>query len=121
MMAFVGQWSHAGAAILFGALSVWLAQRWFSTRQGVALLVASIFTTIWAIAFSLSGQHAFIAQVTEHLRNLAWLAFMYVLWRQGEGEKRSLSVMMLYADGSGVPRRVSPPHDGRYRCAGAGA
>jgi putative PEP-CTERM system histidine kinase len=97
MMAFVGQWSHAGAAILFGALSVWLAQRWFSTRQGVALLVASIFTTIWAIAFSLSGQHAFIAQVTEHLRNLAWLAFMYVLWRQGEGEKRSLSVMMLYA------------------------
>jgi putative PEP-CTERM system histidine kinase len=97
MMAFIGEWSHAAAAILFGALSVWLAQRWRNNGQSKALILACFATAFWAISVALGGHGNLLAQLAEHLRNLAWLGFMYGLWRQGDGAQRTVTVMVLYA------------------------
>jgi hypothetical protein len=97
MMMFIGLWSHSISAILFGALSVWLVQRWFGERNGKMLILACITTAFWSLAAGSGGQTSYLAQLSEHFRNLAWLGFMYTLWRQGDGERRSYSVMVLYA------------------------
>ncbi|MFM2099705.1 MAG: hypothetical protein RLZZ366_1244 [Pseudomonadota bacterium] len=97
MIALVGLWSHALSAVLFGALSVWLAQRWFSERNGKMLMVACFATAFWSLAAGSNGYMSYLAQLSEHFRNLAWLGFMYTLWRQGDGERRTYSVMILYA------------------------
>ncbi len=97
MTLFIGLWSHSISAILFGALSVWLAQRWFSERNGKMLMFGCIMTAFWSLAAGSGGHTSYLAQLSEHFRNLAWLGFMYTLWRQGDGERRTYSVMVLYA------------------------
>lgn len=96
MIEFVGQWSHALAAILFGALAIWLAQRSFGEREGKLLTIATFATAVWALAVAMAGQDALIGQFAEHARNAAWLGFMYGLWRQGQRKLSSVSVAILY-------------------------
>lgn len=96
MIEFAGQWGHALAASLFGALAIWLARRSLGEREGKLLTLASFVTAVWALAVAMSGHDALVAQLTEHARNAAWLGFMYGLWRQGNGEQSSVSVAMLY-------------------------
>jgi putative PEP-CTERM system histidine kinase len=97
-MEFIGQWGHAVAASLYGALAVWLARRSIgeSQSQGRVMAGAALATAIWALAVAMSGHSEWISRLTEHGRNLAWLAFMYALWRQGNGAQRSVSVAVLY-------------------------
>lgn len=96
MIAFIGQWGHALAASLFGALAIWLAQRSFGEREGKLLTLASFMTAIWALAIAMAGRDALVGQIAEHARNAAWLGFMYGLWRQGHENLGSVSVAMLY-------------------------
>lgn len=96
MIEFVGQWGHALAASLFGAMAIWLAQRSAGEREGRLLLLASFLTAVWGLAFAMGGHDALFAQFAEHARNAAWLGFMYGLWRQGQAQQSLFSVAMLY-------------------------
>ena len=96
MIEFVGQWGHAVAASLFGALAIWLSQRSVGERQGKLLTLASFMTAVWALAIAMAGHEALVSQFTEHVRNATWLGFMYGLWRQGQANLSAVSVAMLY-------------------------
>ena len=96
MIEFVGQWGHAAAASLFGALAIWLAQRSIGERQGKLLTLASFMTAVWALAIAMAGHEALVSQFAEHARNAAWLGFMFGLWRQGQETLSAISVAMLY-------------------------
>jgi putative PEP-CTERM system histidine kinase len=96
MIEFVGQWGHALAASLFGALAIWLAQRSIGQPQGKLLTLASFMTAVWALVIAMAGHEALVSQFAEHVRNAAWLGFMYGLWRQGEASLSAVSVAMLY-------------------------
>ncbi|MEK6638261.1 MAG: XrtA/PEP-CTERM system histidine kinase PrsK [Pseudomonadota bacterium] len=93
---FIGQWSHALAAILFGALAVWQVQRNVRDGQSLALLGAAIITALWALLTAMASHFAVATQLIEQLRNAAWLGFMYMLWRNGEKAHRTGTVAALY-------------------------
>lgn len=96
MIAFVGQWGHALAASLFGALAIWLLQRSFGEREGKLLTLASFMTAVWALAIAMTGHESLGSEFAEHARNAAWLGFMYGLWRQGNDQHSIVSVAVLY-------------------------
>lgn len=96
MIEFVGQWGHALAASLFGAMAIWLAQRSGGEREGRLLILATFLTAIWALAVAMGGREALVGQIAEHARNAGWLGFMYALWRQGQGGLGLFSVALLY-------------------------
>ena len=102
MIGFIGQWSHAIAAILFGALAVWQVQRRASDGQGLMLLFASIITALWALLTAMSSHNSVGSQLSEQFRNAAWLLFMYRLWRNGDAAHRPKTVAALYAVIAGV-------------------
>lgn len=96
MIDFVGQWGHALAASLFGALAIWLAQRSVGEREGRLLILATLVAAIWALTVAMVGHDALASRMTEHARNAAWLGFMYGLWRQGQSQQSLFSVALLY-------------------------
>ncbi|MBP7137264.1 MAG: PEP-CTERM system histidine kinase PrsK, partial [Sphingomonadaceae bacterium] len=96
MIVFVGQWGHALAASLFGALAIWLAQRSAGEREGRLLILATFVTAVWALAVAMGGHEAPAARLAEHVRNASWLGFMYGLWRQGQSRHSLFSVALLY-------------------------
>ena len=93
MIAFIAQWSHAFAAVLFGALAMWQARREWRSMLVVALGA----TAFWALSVALLGADTIVADGSEQVRNLAWLGFMYRLWRQADGTRRAVTVGVLYA------------------------
>jgi putative PEP-CTERM system histidine kinase len=93
---FIGQWSHALAAILFGALALWQLRRAPGDVRGRMLLLAALATAYWALVIAIRGHETQAAQLAEHVRNLGWIGFMYALWRQGGGEQRAVTVVALY-------------------------
>ena len=97
MISFISQWSHALAAILFGAIALWQVQRAPSDARGRMLMVAALVTAFWALLSAIRGPTADVSNLAEHGRNLGWLGFMYALWRQGDGQFRTMTVVILYA------------------------
>ncbi|RJF93476.1 XrtA/PEP-CTERM system histidine kinase PrsK [Sphingomonas cavernae] len=97
MIALLGDWAHAAAAILFGALGVWQLRRRGSTGPHRALIAALALTAGWCFTVAATGATSMSAELTENLRNLAWLGFMFLLLRQGRRDHRRLSVSILYA------------------------
>lgn len=96
MLAFASQWSHAVAAILFGALAIWTVRSIRFDRHIVMLSAACAVTAVWALAASIKGTVDTATLVLEHIRNIGWIGMMYALWRQGEGENRTFAVALLY-------------------------
>ncbi len=96
MIDFISQWSHALAAILFGAVALWQVQRAPADARGRMLMVAALATAFWALLSAIRGPTADVSNFAEHLRNLGWLGFMYALWRQGDGQSRTMTVVILY-------------------------
>lgn len=94
---FIGQWSHALAAILFGALAVWQVRRKSRETQGLILLCAMLFTALWALLVAMTSDFSVATQLGEQLRNAGWLGLMYVLWRNGDKTHRARTVAALYA------------------------
>jgi putative PEP-CTERM system histidine kinase len=99
---FIGQWSHALAAILFGALAIWQVQRQAGEAQRFILLCAASLTALWALLVAMTSHFSVATQLGEQLRNAGWLGFMYVLWRNGEKVHRARTVAALYAVLAGV-------------------
>ena len=86
------EWSHALAALLFMAVAAWQLGRW-RDRAARAVILACALTAIWAAATSTLGVDAPASQVTESIRNLAWLSFLFALLRRGGTEYRSLRAL----------------------------
>ncbi len=96
MMHIVSQWSHAVAAILFGALALWQLRLSVKDAQQKALVGASLATALWALITAMSGYEMLAATLAEQCRNIGWLVFMYTLWRQGTDADRPRSVLAIY-------------------------
>lgn len=93
---FIAQWSHALAAVLFGALAVWQVQRPTRDGQRLILLCAALFTAFWALLVAMTSHFSVATQIGEQLRNAGWLGFMYMLWRGGNNAQHARTVAALY-------------------------
>ena len=80
-------WSHALAAALFGATAISQLQRGARDWRDVTMLMALAGTSVFALSVAISGPATMAAHLTEHLRNLGWIAFMYMVWRHGTQNK----------------------------------
>ncbi|UZK65665.1 XrtA/PEP-CTERM system histidine kinase PrsK [Sphingomonas sp. M1-B02] len=89
-------WSHALAALLFGALALWA---WRSTESSLPrrpLVSALGMTALWALAVAGIGAGEIVTHIAETLRNLAWLGFMIVLHRRDGNVRPPLALGTVY-------------------------
>jgi putative PEP-CTERM system histidine kinase len=96
MLFQISLWSHAVAAILFGALSVWIGQQALSQRSKSMMAIACAATAFWALTLALAGATSIVATLGEGARNIAWIAYLYGLWRQGVADKWSSALASVY-------------------------
>src|SRR3546814_9957718 len=82
-------WGHALAALLFAVLAVSQVRGAGSALPRLTFLIALGMTALWALAVAGIDAHELAPRVTESLRNLAWLAFMYALVRRRSEEHTS--------------------------------
>lgn len=97
MFDLISQWSHAGAAILFAALAVWVGRTAKAGRFSAILICACAVTASWALFAATGDPQTLISRIAESSRNLLWLGFMFALWRQGAGERKTATVVILYS------------------------
>jgi len=102
MIGFIGLWSHALAALLFGALALWQLRHWNVDSRNRPLVGAFAVTSLWCIFSALLGSHSFLAGLAESGRNFAFLAFMYGIVRSAEEDDRQRAVKLVYAVVAGV-------------------
>ena len=96
MLGLIGFWSHALAALLYGALAIWQLRHWNGDHRNRPLVAAFAVTSVWAIFASMLGQHQFLTGVAEGARNFAFLAFMYGIVRSAEPDERQRAVRIVY-------------------------
>jgi putative PEP-CTERM system histidine kinase len=96
---FLGDWGHALAAALFAALALWVSRGRIRGIERHLLVTALGLTAFWALYASFSGLAGPLLGVAESIRNVAWLLFMFVLLRRGEGRQTDhpATVTALYA------------------------
>ncbi|MEH6757680.1 MAG: XrtA/PEP-CTERM system histidine kinase PrsK [Parasphingorhabdus sp.] len=88
---------HGLAAALFGALTIWQFQRQTDRNKAqLSLMMALALTSFWALSIAVEGAFSPISNFAETLRNLGWLAFMFVLLRAGEGRDEPKAVNAIY-------------------------
>jgi len=102
MVGLIGLWSHALAALLFGALAVWQSRHWTIASRGRTLTTAFAVTAAWCAFTALLGPHDFLAGLAESARNFAFLAFMYGIVRTAEEDQRQRAVKLVYVVVAGV-------------------
>ena len=95
MILTISLWSHAVAAILYGALALWQGRHARPTLRQNALVLAFGLTACWALRIAFDWSAAALAG--EGARDLGWLVFMFLLLRQAEKDaQRRLAVSALY-------------------------
>jgi putative PEP-CTERM system histidine kinase len=96
LIGFIGIWSHALAAILFGALAVWQLRHWNGDRRNRPLVAAFAVVSLWAIFFALLGPRHLMSGLAEAARNFAFLAFMYGIFRSASEDDRQRALKVVY-------------------------
>ncbi|PWG02767.1 XrtA/PEP-CTERM system histidine kinase PrsK [Sphingosinicella humi] len=96
MLTVLGLWSHALAALLFGALAIWQLRHWNGDPRNRPLVAAFAVTAVWAIFLALLGSHHWLADMAESARNFAFLAFMYGIVRSAADNERLRAVRLVY-------------------------
>ncbi|SMF68990.1 XrtA/PEP-CTERM system histidine kinase PrsK [Allosphingosinicella indica] len=98
MIVAVGLWSHALAAILYLALSVW------AMRGGRSAALSAAFgaTALWAALTAFEGPGALLPGLAEAARNFAFLSFMYAIVRQADRDERTRALTAVYVVVAGV-------------------
>ncbi len=102
MTPLIGQWSYVIAAALFGAVTLSQLRRDSRSAGGRAFIAALLITALSALIAAFipaSPNAADLANgdvALSQLRDMAWLGFLYLLWRRGGQEGRSLTVALLY-------------------------
>ncbi len=98
VLSFLDQWGHVVAAISFGMLTLWLAQRWLLTGQHLPLALASAATVVAALCVAFFGAQSVSAWFAGSIRDLFWLTYMHRLWRWDQQRQGSDSaIKLLYA------------------------
>ncbi|MDB5692918.1 MAG: prsK [Alphaproteobacteria bacterium] len=96
MIGLIGFWSHALAAVLYGALALWRLPRWNQDSSNRRLTAAFAMTSAWAIFTAFLGPYSSESGVAESGRNIAFLAFMYSLSHTGLEDDRQRAVKIVY-------------------------
>uniref|UniRef100_UPI0035CB2DDD XrtA/PEP-CTERM system histidine kinase PrsK n=1 Tax=uncultured Sphingomonas sp. TaxID=158754 RepID=UPI0035CB2DDD len=88
-------WSHALAAFLFAGVALSRLRNAGTGLPRMPFVVALGMTALWALAVAGIDATDIVTRVTEGLRNLAWLGFMYALARcePGTTERRAVTIM----------------------------
>ena len=102
MVAVIGLWSHALAALLFGALAAWQLRHWNGDHINRPLVAAFAVTSCWAIFIALLGPGHFLSGLAESARNFAFLAFMYGIVMSAAEDDRQRAVKLVYFTVAGV-------------------
>ncbi|HEY9553175.1 XrtA/PEP-CTERM system histidine kinase PrsK [Allosphingosinicella sp.] len=102
MLPVIGLWSHALAALLFGALAAWQLRHWNGDHRNRPLVAAFAVTSLWAIFAALLGPGHLLAGLAESARNFAFLAFMYGIIRSAGDDERQRAVKLVYFTVAGV-------------------
>ena len=102
MTAFIALWSHLLAAALYGALAVYQLRRWNGDARNRPLVTAFAAMSVWTIFLALLGPYAFLTQLAESGRNLAFLAFMYGLLAGADEAHGQRAIKGLFAAVAGV-------------------
>jgi len=95
VIALVGLWSHALAAVLYGALALWQLRYWNAGARNRPLFGAFAVTALWAIFVALLGSGSVAAGVAETGRNFAFLAFMFAIFDEADGDRQP-AVKLVY-------------------------
>ncbi|MEA3002801.1 MAG: hypothetical protein QOH81_1589 [Sphingomonadales bacterium] len=96
MIGLIGFWSHALAAVLYGALALWRLPRWNQDSSNRRLTAAFAMTSAWAIFTAFLGPYSSESGVAESGRNIAFLAFMYSLTYAGVENDRQRAAKIVY-------------------------
>jgi putative PEP-CTERM system histidine kinase len=102
MVGLIALWSHAIAALLFGALALWQMRHWNTASCNRPLSIAFAVTAFWCLLVALRGPNDYLAGFAESGRNFAFLAFMYGMVRSAEDDGRQRAVKAVYAVVAGV-------------------
>jgi putative PEP-CTERM system histidine kinase len=97
MFSLVSLWSHLLAALLYGALAVFQLRHWNGDPRNRPLVTAFAVMSVWTIFLAMLGGYAFLAQLAESGRNLAFLAFMYGIMREADASGSQRAVKAVYA------------------------
>ena len=90
-------WSHALAALVFGALAMSQLSRAGTALPRLAFMVALAATALWALAIAGIGVGDVAAWTSESVRNIAWLVFMGALVRRDRRAPATGAVAVVYA------------------------
>jgi putative PEP-CTERM system histidine kinase len=96
MIGLIGFWSHALAAILYGALAVWQLRHWNGDHRNRPLVAAFAVMALWSIFVALLDPRHLLAGLAESARNFAFLAFMYGIVRSAAEDDRQRAVKVVY-------------------------
>ena len=96
MIVLLGFWTHALAALLYGALALWQLRRWREDGGNRRLVAAFAVTSAWAIFVAFQGPHSLGAGVAEAARNFAFLGFMYAIVGRAADERGQEGVKLVY-------------------------
>jgi hypothetical protein len=102
MTPLIGQWSYVIAAALFGAVALSQTRRDSKSAGGRAFIIALLISAFTALIAAFIPASPNVADLLNgdvalaKLRDIAWLGFLYLLWRRGGREGRSVSVGVLY-------------------------
>jgi putative PEP-CTERM system histidine kinase len=98
LLSILNFWGHSAVGFGYATLAIWAFHKYgTSNRQQIVLICALGLTSAWGIAVIVSGPLSFAAQSAESLRNMAWLGFMFVLLRSGDGREQPRSINVIYA------------------------
>jgi putative PEP-CTERM system histidine kinase len=120
MIVLLGFWTHALAALLYGALALWQLRRWNEDGGNRRLVAAFAVTSAWAIFVALQGPHSLGAGIAEAARNFAFLGFMYAIVSRAADERGQQGVKLVYTVVAGVIglqltlAGVTPQYAGNY-------
>jgi putative PEP-CTERM system histidine kinase len=96
MLGLIGLWSHALAAVLYGALAVWQLRHWNGDQRNRPLVAAFAVMAVWAIFIAILGPHHLLSGLSESARNFSFLAFMYGIVRSAAQTSRQRSIKLVY-------------------------
>jgi putative PEP-CTERM system histidine kinase len=89
-------WSHALAALLFGALTLWAIRAAESPMPRRPLAAALAVTALWALGVAGVGGTETVTRIVEALRNLGWLGFMIALHRRDANVRPPVALGTVY-------------------------